>query len=152
MRLYFEEKQNCNEILKKRHLETPGLYLPAQGHLLVLRLGQVDGVEGAEDLANDIVPGVPVEAQDDEVQGDRGQLVEVDTVEGEVLVVDGIAGLAEHAGLDLVLLVGQQLQLDVGVGRAEVRVLAGQVATPDHRDDQRVLVVLVAGMEGKTIN
>ena len=49
------------------------------------------------------------------------QLVEVDAIEGEVLVVDWVEGAPHHPGLHLVLLLGQQLQLDVRVaGEGEV--------------------------------
>lgn len=90
---------------------------------MILRLRQVDGVERAEDLADDVVPRVSVEAEDDEMEGDGGQLVEVDAVECEVFVVDGVSGLAQHAGLHLVLLVGQQLEFYVRVAGSEVRIL-----------------------------
>ena len=41
----------------------------------------------------------------------------MDSVEGEVLVVHGVEGPAHHAGLNLVLLLRQQLQFYVGIAR-----------------------------------
>jgi hypothetical protein len=43
------------------------------------------------------------------------QLVELHAVEGEVLVVDGVERAPHHPRLHLVLLLGQQLQLYVGI-------------------------------------
>ena len=43
------------------------------------------------------------------------KLVKMDSVEGEVLVVNGVEGPAHDAGLDLVLLLWQQLQFNVGI-------------------------------------
>ena len=43
------------------------------------------------------------------------QLVEVDTVEGEVLIVDRVESSPQDPGLHLVLLLWQQLQLDIRV-------------------------------------
>jgi hypothetical protein len=39
----------------------------------------------------------------------------VDSVEGEIFVIDGVEGPAQHSGLHLVLLLWQQLQLHVRV-------------------------------------
>ncbi len=39
----------------------------------------------------------------------------MDSVEGEIFVVDGVEGPAQHSGLHLVLLLWQQLQLHVRV-------------------------------------
>ncbi len=43
----------------------------------------------------------------------------MDPVEGEVLVVHGVEGPAHDAGLNLVLLFGQQLQFNVGIAGNE---------------------------------
>ena len=43
------------------------------------------------------------------------QLVEVDTVEGEVLVIDRVECSPQDPGLNLVLLLWQQLELDIRV-------------------------------------
>lgn len=40
--------------------------------------------------------GVPVEAQDDKVQSNPGELVRSDVVEGKVLVVHGATSLADY--------------------------------------------------------
>jgi hypothetical protein len=85
---------------------------------LVFDLGDVDSVESAEDFADDVVAAVAIETEDDEVEGDVRKLVEVDAVEGEVFVVDWIAGLAEDSSLDFVLLVRKELKFDVGVAGA----------------------------------
>jgi hypothetical protein len=85
---------------------------------LVFDLGDVNSVESAEDFADDVVAAVTIETEDDEVEGDVGKLVEVDAVEGEVFVVDWIAGLAEDSSLDFVLLVRKELKFDVGVAGA----------------------------------
>jgi hypothetical protein len=85
---------------------------------LVFDLGDVNSVESAEDFADDVVAAVTIETEDDEVEGDVRKLVEVDAVEGEVFVVDWIAGLAEDSSLDFVLLVRKELKFDVGVAGA----------------------------------
>lgn len=74
------------------------------------------------------------------------QLVRVDAVEREVLIVDRVPGLAEDASLNLVLLIRQELQLDVGVTGAAV--LCGQLSTLGHTHYQRLLVLLVPVTEG----
>lgn len=51
------------------YLETPGLHVSSQGELLVVRLRQIHRAEGTEHLADDVVTGVPVEAEHHEVQG-----------------------------------------------------------------------------------
>jgi len=85
----------------------------------------------------------------------------VQAVEGEVLVVNWVPGISHHAGLDLVLFVGQQLQFDIGVsGRLGASVhaggdvpgssgssLAGQSATTDDGDHQGVPFGQVAQLE-----
>ena len=43
------------------------------------------------------------------------QLVKVDTVEGEVLVIDRVESSPQDPGLNLVLLLWQQLELDIRV-------------------------------------
>lgn len=118
----------------KQYLKTSWLYFSTKSDLLVLRLIDVDGVKGAKDLSDDVVPGVAVEAEDDEVQSDAGQLIEINAVKGEVLVVNGIPGFAQHPSFDFVLLVGEQLQLDVGVARAQVGIFRWKVSAPHHRD------------------
>lgn len=50
------------------HLQTPRLNFFAEGHLLHLDLVQVQRGQGTVDLANDVVPGVPIKAQHDKVQ------------------------------------------------------------------------------------
>jgi hypothetical protein len=85
---------------------------------LVFDLGDVNSVESAEDFADDVVAAVTIETEDDEVEGDVRKLVEVDAVEGEVFVVDWIAGLAEDSSLDFVLLDRKELKFDVGVAGA----------------------------------
>lgn len=52
------------------------------------------------------------------MEGDGGQLVKVDAVEGEVFVVDGITCFAQNPGLHLVLLVWQQLEFYVRITRS----------------------------------
>lgn len=74
------------------------------------------------------------------------QLVRVDAVEREVLIVDGVPGLAEDASLNLMLLIRQELQLDVGVTGAAV--LCGQLSTLGYTHYQRLLVLLVPVTEG----
>ena len=57
------------------------------------------------------------------------QLVEVDAIEGEVLVVDRVEGAPDHPGLHLVLLLGEELQLDVRVaGEGEGRSVGVQTS------------------------
>lgn len=51
------------------YLEAPRLHVSSQGELLVVRLRQIHRAEGAEHLADDVVTGVPVEAEHHEVEG-----------------------------------------------------------------------------------
>lgn len=71
------------------------------------------------------------------------QLIEADAVEGEVFVVHGVPGFAQHSGLDLVLFVRKKLKFDVGVGAAHVGIARRQFLTLHNRYDQRVLVGFV---------
>jgi hypothetical protein len=71
------------------------------------------------------------------------QLIEADAVEGEVFVVHGVPGFAQHSGLDLVLFVRKKLKFDVGVGAAHVGVARRQFLALHNRHDQRVLVGFV---------
>ena len=56
--------------------------------------------------------------QDEDDESNR-ELVEVNSIEGEVLVVDRVQSAPHHSRLDFVLLVRQQLQLHIWV--AEVK-------------------------------
>lgn len=79
-------------------------------------LRQVDAGQGDEGLADDAVAGEAVEAEHVEVQRQLRHAARRDPVEAEGLVKGRVQGLAEHTGLDTVLLLRQQCQLDVGVG------------------------------------
>ena len=99
--------------------------------------GEVDLCERVDDLSDDVVPREPVEAEHDEVESRRGELVGVEPVERELLVVRRVGRLAYDARLCLVASLWQQLQLHVRVGRAHDRVLRRQRACANDRDDQR---------------
>lgn len=71
------------------------------------------------------------------------QLVRIDSIECKVLVVDRVAGLPEHSGLDFVLLVRKKLELDVRVTGAGGSVFGGQFLALKHRHDKNVFVLLV---------
>lgn len=62
--------------------------------MLRFDLRDIDRVEGAENLADYVVSTVTVEAEHNEMQRDVWDLVEIDAVEGEVLVVDRVASFA----------------------------------------------------------
>ena len=57
------------------------------------------------------------------------KLVKMDSVEGEVLVVNGVEGPAHDAGLDLVLLLWQQLQFNVGIAGNKKQIVTSLLDT-----------------------
>ena len=117
--------------------------LLTDGHLLV---AEVDPGQRVHHLPDDVVTGEAVEAEHHKVQGNGGQLVVGEPVEGEDLVVDRVQGLSQDPRLHLVAFLRQQLQLDVGVGRAQVGVLGRQVTGAADGDDQgRLLLVVLDG-------
>lgn len=48
------------------------------------------------------------------------KLILSDPVESEIFIVDGIKSAAEDAGLDFVILIRKELELDVRIARADV--------------------------------
>lgn len=50
------------------YLQAPRLDFPAESDLLFLRLTDVDTVQSAENFADDVVSGVPVETEHDEME------------------------------------------------------------------------------------
>ena len=97
------------------YLQVSWRYLFAQRLLFAVERQILDAVQRVHDLADDVIAREAIEAQHDEMQRDRRQLIVVDAVEREDLVVDGIQRLAQYTRLNLVTFVGQQLQLDVRI-------------------------------------
>lgn len=75
------------------------------------------------------------------------ELVLADAVEGKVLVVGRVERPPQDACLDLVVFVGQQLQLDVRIAGADVRVAGRQPLASHHRDVQRALLNVVPAIK-----
>lgn len=85
----------------KFYLQTPRLNLATQRHLLNLNLVQFDRIKWTDNLADDIVARVTVEAENYKVQRHRLQLAYGQTVEREVFLVDGISRVADDAGIKM---------------------------------------------------
>jgi hypothetical protein len=63
------------------------LNLAAVSHLLVLNLIQLERVERTNNLANNVIARVPIEAEHDKVQRHALELLDVEPVERKVLVI-----------------------------------------------------------------
>jgi len=55
-------------VIKLSHLETPWLNLSGECELVIVRLRQVHASQRTENLSDDVIPRVPIEAQDHEVK------------------------------------------------------------------------------------
>lgn len=68
--------------------------------LLILDLVQFDRREGTDDLADDVIARVPVEAENHKMQRHRLQFGHRQPVEGEVFFVDGISRVADDSVIE----------------------------------------------------
>lgn len=71
-------------------------------------------------------------------------------LKGERLVEDRTQCLAVHLGLELLLLVGQQVHLDIGI-RGTAHIQGGKLLGLDHRHGQTVGVEIVFQLKEREI-
>merc|ERR1719414_486131 len=94
-------------------------------------------------LPNDIIPRVPVKAQNNEMKSQGRQLVEVYSVKGEIFVIHRIQSPPHYPSLYLVLLFRKQLKFHVWIAALSCRVFCWEIFTSVHGYNQCIFVKAV---------
>merc|ERR1719234_1152783 len=121
--------------------------LSDQGEGAGLRVGKVQALHLHHHLPHHVVPAVPVKGQHHKVQRKDRQLVEVNSIECEILIINWIQGATNNSSLNLMLFLRQQLQLHIGVAQFVDSVTSRKISAVLDCHYQRCLLKTVSCSE-----